>query len=80
MTDPDAANRRLAAKRHNEGIKLLANAFHSLSLGVAGAALILPGVTSPAKLLEPAPFIWLLVAVALHLIEQGVLRLLRSEE
>ena len=27
MTRSDPAERRLAAKRHNEGIKLLANAF-----------------------------------------------------
>jgi hypothetical protein len=80
MPDPSAAQRRLAAKRSNERIKLVANAFHTLSLGVVGAALIIPGVASPAKLLEPAPFVWLFVAFSLHSVAQAVLQLLRSKD
>jgi hypothetical protein len=37
MSDPEAAKRKLAAKRHNERTKLVANAFHAMSLGVIGS-------------------------------------------
>jgi hypothetical protein len=80
MTDPEAANRRLAAKRHNERTKLLANAFHAMSLGVIGAGVIIPAVAFPAKLLTLETLAWVLIAVGLHSAAQAVLQFLRSED
>ena len=79
-THPDAARRKLAAKRHNERTKLLANAFHAMSLGVIGAGVIIPSVASPPKLLQIQTLGWVLMAVGLHLVAQAVLQFLRSEE
>lgn len=77
--DPDA-QRRLHAKRANERIKLLYSTANALAIGVLGAAIIVPGVTSLASLMELQRAIWFLVAVGLHCTGLAIVGLLRSED
>ena len=77
--DPDA-RRKLSAKRTNERIKLLYTTANALAIGVLGAAIIVPGVSSLASLLDLQRGIWLLVAAALHCTALLIVWLLRSED
>jgi len=52
---------------------------NTIAIGIVVAAIIVPGVSSPALLLEPPRVIWILIAAALHIVAQAVLGLLRSE-
>lgn len=76
LTPLDRA-RRLAAKRNNERVKLVASTLNAIALTTFGAAFILPTVN--AGMAAP-PLIWILAAVTLHLGAQAVFRLLRSED
>ncbi len=78
--DPIASERKLRAKRNNERVKLLATTLNALALGVAGAGVVVPGVTAPEMLLKPASLVWVLVAGGLHSGAQVVLQLLKSED
>lgn len=81
MTSPTPdQERRLAAKRNNERVKLLANAVNAAALAVLGAAFIIPAVNNPASLLAPGPWLLLLLAVAIHASAHAVFGLFRSEE
>lgn len=73
-------DRRLAAKRNNERVKLLANAVNATALAVLGAAFVIPALTNPISLLSPGPWLLLLLAVAIHSTAHAVFSLLRSEE
>jgi dipeptide/tripeptide permease len=67
MAETSERRRRLAAKRHNERLKLLIVSVNALGLTTFGAAFILPMVGGA----EPkAPLIWIIVAFALHLLAQ----------
>lgn len=77
--DPDT-RRKLAAKRTNERVKLGYTTVNALAIGVLGAAVIVPGVSSVASLLEFQRWIWLIIAMALHMLAQMIVGLLRSEE
>lgn len=46
--DEDAAERKLAAKRYNEGTKLVASALNTLGLGVLGFGVVQPLIKDPA--------------------------------
>ena len=75
-TDPEAAERRLRAKRLNEHLKLMASFLNTLSLAVIGAAFVVPGVIS----LESVRWLWIPVGIVLHLAAHVPLRLLKSED
>lgn len=72
----DPKTRKLAAKRVNENLKLLANSINTAALTILGAALILPMVNG----LMPGHWTWIGIAGGLHLCAQAVLRWLKSEE
>jgi hypothetical protein len=74
-----AKARKLAAKRINERLKLLASFFNALALGVIGAGFIVPVVNEPGRLISPQ-LPWLGLGLVLHLSAQGVLLFLRSED
>ena len=78
--DPEASARKLRARRNNERVKLLSGTLNALALGVIGAGLIVPAVSSPAVLLEPARLVWFLAGVALHCSAQMAFQLLKSED
>lgn len=72
--------RRLAAKRNNERVKLIATSLNAIALAVFGAAFVVPAIANPAVLLSAGPWILMSAALALHLGAHAVLRFLRSEE
>ena len=76
LTAEDRA-RRLAAKRNNERVKLVATTLNAIALTTFGAAFILPTVNGG---ISAPPLIWILAAVTLHLGAHAVFRLLRSED
>lgn len=57
FADMSDAERKLAAKRHNEHMKLGATFLNALSIALLGAAVIIPLVTSPEFFLTPRPWI-----------------------
>ena len=61
------SHRRLEAKRTNERIKLAYSTLNAFAIGIAGAALIVPGVSSMAALLDIQKWFWILFAGALNL-------------
>lgn len=72
--------RRLAAKRNNERVKLVVTSLNAIALAIFGTAFVVPAVNNIAILLSPTPWILLILAVALHSAAHGFLRFLRSEE
>ena len=54
--------RRLRAKRQNERMKLGASSLNTLAMGLLGAAVIVPGVTS----LQAIQWQWIPVGLILH--------------
>jgi hypothetical protein len=79
-TDPtQALDRKLAAKRINERLKLLANLLNSLAIGVIGAGVIVPGVRDPTHVTLQT-LTWIAIGLALHLVGQIVFAFMRSED
>jgi hypothetical protein len=72
---PEDRDRRLAAKRNNERVKLAASALNALSIGTAGAAFVLPAITA-----QGVHWVWLPAALALHFCGQAVFRFMKSED
>ena len=72
--------RRLAAKRNNERVKLIATSLNAIALAIFGAAFVVPALANPAALQSSSPWILVRVALALHPGVHAVLRFLRSEE
>lgn len=68
--------RKLAAKRTNERVKMLAGTLNALAIGILGAAFVVPGVTS----LENVRWIWIPAALVLHLMAYVAYRFLKSED
>jgi len=75
----DASARKLAAKRINERVKLLANLLNSLGIGVIGAGVIVPGVHDPTRITLQT-LAWIATGLVLHLLAQSVLAFMRSED
>ena len=83
--DPRSAlNRKLAANRINERLKLLANLLNSLAIGVIGAGVIVPGVRDPTHVtlqtLTWQTLTWIAIGLVLHLVGQMVFAFMRSED
>lgn len=76
LSDEDKM-RRLAAKRNNERVKLVAGTFNAMALTILGAAFILPSINGGVGALT---LIWIPVAVALHLGAHMAFRFMRSED
>ena len=78
MTEPDpiVSERKLRAKRQNERVKLAASALNTLALAIAGAAFIVPGMTS----LENVRWTWIPVSLGLHICAHLVFTALKSED
>ena len=76
--DDRRAARKLAAKRVDERVKLLASFFNALAVGAIAAGVIIPATKTPAE----TPWIsvaWLSGGCLLHLFGQGIYRSLRGE-
>ena len=87
MSDADSAvsRRRLAAKRRNERVKLLANTSNALALGIIGATLIVPELSGSGVRMSAGPFdwfraFWILAAVVLHILAQLAFELMQGED
>jgi hypothetical protein len=71
------ADRRLAAKRLNEHLRLLVTSLNALALTMFGAAFILPSVSGTPE--DPLLF-WILTAAGLHFLAHSLIRIMKSEE
>jgi len=76
----DASDRKLASKRFNERVKLLANALNALSIAAMATALLVPAISGDLEKLTRANVIWFLFGVVLHLLAHLTFSLLRSED
>jgi hypothetical protein len=72
---PEDRERRLAAKRNNERVKLAAGALNALSIATAGAAFVIPAIVG-----QGIQWIWLPASAALHLCAQAVFQFMKSED
>lgn len=78
---PPPSERKLAAKRYNEGVKLIATAFNNFAVAVIVTALLQPMIADAAKFVIEYRPIWYFVGVGLHIVAQVILRYeFRSEE
>lgn len=78
MADDRAAkHRKLAAKRLNEHLKLVASALNTIGIAVLGAAFILPAIGGSVG---GGSITWIAVAVGLHMCGHVALRFMRSED
>ncbi|TNC13535.1 hypothetical protein FF100_12190 [Methylobacterium terricola] len=75
-----AARRKHVAKRLNEHLKLLAAYMNAMAIAVAGAAIIVPLVSSPNAALGRSHLSWFAAALALHCVGHVVIRFLPREE
>lgn len=67
ITDDDTATRRkLAARRFNEHVKLLATSWNTVALTIFGSALTLPTVSGKSI---DTTIVWIIVAGGLHISE-----------
>lgn len=74
------ADRKTRTKRFNERVKLMATTANALGIGVAGSALIIPATRADAFAFSFGTVIWLLAAIALHLVGHLLIGLIRSED
>jgi hypothetical protein len=79
MSAPNPSARKLAARRWNEHLKLIATSLNTIALGIVGAAYVIPGVAGTFSMDLPR-LIWLFYALVLHLASHAVLRFFRSED
>ncbi len=77
----DEERRKLQAKRFNEHVRLLFTTINAGGLVVIGAGVIQPIIASGASAVfsEPRNWAWIGLGVALHLIAQSLIRLIRAE-
>jgi hypothetical protein len=79
MSNSDPSARKLAARRWNEHLKLIATSLNTIALGIVGAAYVIPGISGSLSADLPR-LIWFSYALALHLGAHVFLRFLRSED
>lgn len=77
MSTPAPSDRKLAARRNNERVRLLAATLNTIGLSVFGAAFLLPAINGVSRWAVGA---WIPVAIALHVLAHLVYGLLRSED
>ncbi|KQP52677.1 MULTISPECIES: hypothetical protein [unclassified Methylobacterium] len=77
MPTEDAKHR---AKRFNEGVKLLATLFNSLSIATFGAAFVVPFAQRHLDVFRDGGWVLLSAATSRHLVGQITLRFVRSED
>lgn len=78
---PTPAERKFAAKRHNEGVKVFATWMNTVSGVAIGAAAIIPAVRGLEAFVREYQPVWFFVGLALHFVGQAALRFeMRSEE
>ncbi|WP_128563716.1 hypothetical protein [Methylobacterium crusticola] len=78
---PSPAERRLAAKRWNEGVKVFAAWTNALSAAALAAAWIAPAVKGLDSFIQEYRPVWVFVGLGLHMAGQAVVRFeMRSEE
>lgn len=77
---PSTVDRKLRAKRFNEGLKLGATLRNSSAILTFAAVLINPLAQRRYEVLADGGSALILAATVLHLISQFVVRFLRSEE
>ena len=75
-----AARRKHVAKRLNEHLKLSAAYVNAMAIAVAGAAIIVPMVSSPNVALGRSHLSWIATSLVLHCVGHVVIRFLRREE
>lgn len=75
-----AARRKHTAKRLNDHLKLLVAYMNAMAIAVAGAAIIVPLVSSPNAALGRSHLSWFATSLALHCVGHVVVRFLRREE
>ena len=75
-----SGERKFRAKRYNEGLKLAATLFNSLSIVTFGTAFVGPITQGHFEVLSGGGWALLLPALCLHFVAQAVLRLHRPEE
>ncbi len=74
---PETEGRRLAAKRNNCRVALVATSINTIALTTFGIAFITPRIGGSLK----GPYLqWILLAVALHVVSQLLYSFLQSEE
>ncbi|TGD93883.1 hypothetical protein [Methylobacterium nonmethylotrophicum] len=59
-----AARRKHAAKRLNEHIKLFAAYVNAMAIAIAGAAIIVPMVSTPAAIVDSSRAAWFTASLA----------------
>lgn len=80
-TGPNNGDRKLAAKRYNEGVKLVATALNNFAVAVVVTAILQPMIADASKFVIEYRPVWYFVGVGLHIVAQVILRYeFRSEE
>ena len=74
------SERKFRAKRYNEGLKLAATLFNSLSIVTFGTAFVGPITQGHYDILTHGGWAMLTLALCLHSAAQAIVRLLRPEE
>lgn len=75
-----SSERKFRAKRYNEGSKLAATLFNSLSIVTFKTAFVGPITQGYFEVLSGSGWALLLLASSLHFVAQAVIRLVRPEE
>ncbi len=77
----EAEKQKLRAKKFNEHIKLLVTTLNVIALTIFGAGVLQPLVAAGAAPSRVSAFnlIWIALSVALHLVAQGLIRLMQLE-
>lgn len=78
LPDEIEKDRRLARKRYNEHVKLIATFLNTLSLAVIGTGLVIPVIGGGPITLRSV--IWILVGFGLHFCAHVAIDYLASEE
>ena len=73
------ANRKLAIKRFNEHVKLFVATVNAIAVGLFGAGVLHPIVTSAAESDIMFNWTWIAACAAAHVFAQAVVRLVQLE-
>jgi hypothetical protein len=79
-TNPSQRERKLAAKRFNERLKLFVTALNGIAVALVGAGLLVPAIGHPEALMNQWLGLWFLIPIGFHALAQHLIGFLRSEE